>query len=260
MPADPSQLSRHPGKVFPAALLLWHAAPGPAPRQVPETATFGPGVAIPLDQMAPEQRKARDFVVNERGQVSVLHSVLAIRALPTAIPCARLHARNVMSGWNLLDQADTVELIVSELVTNAVQAAVDCDGRPPYSDEGGLACVHLRLSSDRVFTLIEVRDDNRDLPTPTQANRDDESGRGLMLVTALSQRWGWELSRHGNGKTVWALVEGLPAGVGLRNVTVQLACPSVRQACPPKQLRHESGNRQLRYVERSGDHFARQMA
>lgn len=53
-----------------------------------------------------------------------------------------------------------MELIVSELVTNAVQATTGYDGRPPYSGESGLPCVHLRLSSDRVFMLIEVRDEN----------------------------------------------------------------------------------------------------
>jgi anti-sigma regulatory factor (Ser/Thr protein kinase) len=201
----------------------WLDGHEPAKRRepkVPETAAFGRRAEIPLDLLTPEQKRAYDLVLSERSQAPVLHSVLAIEALPAAIACARLHARNVLSGWNLPDQADTVELIVSELVTNAVQATMGYDGRPPDSGEGGLPCVHLRLSSDRVFTLIEVQDENQDLPTPTptptptQANPDDESGRGLMLVAALSRRCGWDLSGQGNGKIAWALVGRLPAGAG----------------------------------------------
>ncbi len=137
-----------------------------------------------------------------------LQNVLAIGALPTATPCARLHARNVLCDWGLHDQADTVELVVSELVTNAVQASMDRSGRPRYSGDGGLACVHVRLSSDHLMTLVEVWDETAGLPTPTQTTADDESGRGLILVAALSQRWGWDISRQGRGKVVWALVGG----------------------------------------------------
>jgi anti-sigma regulatory factor (Ser/Thr protein kinase) len=136
-----------------------------------------------------------------------LHSALSIGALATATPCARLHARNVVCEWGLHDIADAVELVVSELVTNAVKASIDDDGRPRYSAEGGLAYVHLRLSSDRVMTLVEVWDENTRLPVPTRASLDDDSGRGLMLVAALSQQWGWDLSRQGTGKIVWALIE-----------------------------------------------------
>jgi anti-sigma regulatory factor (Ser/Thr protein kinase) len=136
-----------------------------------------------------------------------IQSVLAIAALPTATPCARLHARNITCEWGLGDLADTIELVVSELVTNAVQASVDDEGRPRYTDEHGLACIHLRLSTDGVAALIEVWDENFGLPAPDQANLDDESGRGLMLVDALAERWGWDLPPSGRGKVVWALVE-----------------------------------------------------
>lgn len=136
----------------------------------------------------------------------ILQSVLAIGALPTATPCARLHARNVLCDWGLRDMAGTVELVVSELVTNAVQASMDRSGRPRYAGDRGLACVHLRLSSDHVTTLVEVWDENAGLPMPTQTTGDDEGGRGLMLVAALSEQWGWDISRHGRGKIVWALI------------------------------------------------------
>ena len=135
-----------------------------------------------------------------------VQSVIVVAALPTATPCARLHARNIACEWGLRHLADTVELVVSELVTNAVQASVDQDGRPRYSPEHGLACVHLRLSTDGLAALIEVWDENTRPPIPVQPGLADEGGRGLMLVDALTERWGWNLAPSGRGKIVWTLV------------------------------------------------------
>ena len=136
-----------------------------------------------------------------------VQSTLVITALPTATPCARLHARNIAHEWNLGDLVDTLELVVSELVTNAVQASVDQDHRPRYTADTRLACIHLRVSADGVAALIEVWDENVGLPAPpTEPDLDDEGGRGLMLVDALTERWGWELAASGRGKVVWALL------------------------------------------------------
>jgi anti-sigma regulatory factor (Ser/Thr protein kinase) len=134
-------------------------------------------------------------------------SVLAIGALPTATPCARLHTRNIVCEWGLRNLADTIELVVSELVTNAVKASMGQDQRPFYTDEHGLACIHLRLSTDRQAALVELWDENFKLPEPGQPGLDDQSGHGLMLVEALAERWGWDLPATGRGKIVWALVE-----------------------------------------------------
>jgi anti-sigma regulatory factor (Ser/Thr protein kinase) len=131
---------------------------------------------------------------------------MVIAALPTATPCTRLHARSIAYEWGLGDLADTIELVVSELVTNAVQASVDHDGRPRYSADTGLACVHLRLSTDGLAMLVEVWDENAMLPEPGQPGLNDESGRGLVLVDALAERWGWELAPSGRGKVMWAVL------------------------------------------------------
>jgi anti-sigma regulatory factor (Ser/Thr protein kinase) len=97
-----------------------------------------------------------------------VQSILAIAALPTATPCARLHARNIAYEWGLSDLADTIELIVSELVTNAVQASIDHDVHPRYTADHGLACIHLRLSTDGLAALVEVWDENSNPPEPAQ--------------------------------------------------------------------------------------------
>lgn len=135
-----------------------------------------------------------------------IQSTLVIAALPTATPCARLHARNIAHEWDLGELASTLELVVSELVTNGVQASTDQNGRPRYTADTGLACIHLRLSTDGVAALVEVWDENYRLPEPAPVDLDAESGRGLMLVDALAERWGWEVPPSGRGKIVWALL------------------------------------------------------
>jgi anti-sigma regulatory factor (Ser/Thr protein kinase) len=125
---------------------------------------------------------------------------------PADAPGAPAPCRSIAYEWGLSDLADTMELVVSELVTNAVQASADHDGQPRCSADTGLACVHLRLSTDGLAALIEVWDENATLPERGLPGLDDESGRGLMLVDALTGRWGWDLSSSGRGKVVWALV------------------------------------------------------
>jgi anti-sigma regulatory factor (Ser/Thr protein kinase) len=123
--------------------------------------------------------------------------------LPTAVPCARLHARHVLWEWGLNGLAPDGELLVSELVTNAVKATA---GR----DE---AAVRLRLSGHRTRVLIEVWDADPRAPEPkTSANTEhptpqEEGGRGLFLVAALSARWDWYPTREPAGKVVWCEIE-----------------------------------------------------
>lgn len=127
-----------------------------------------------------------------------LCSSLWLGALPGAVPCARLHAKHVLSEWGLDDLADTVELLVSELVTNGVKAARDMPGTPP---------VGFRLMSDKTRVLIEVQDGNPHPPIPVQVDTASESGRGLLLVETLSQQWNWYQVQAEEGKVVWAMVE-----------------------------------------------------
>ena len=142
-----------------------------------------------------------------RAAASVpLQASLGLGALPSAVGCARLHARNVMHEWNLPSIADTVELVVSELVTNAVHASTGPDGRPKYDAKTGLPHVHVRLSYDRAQVLIEVWDQDPRMPVAETAGHDDESGRGLMLVEALCERWDSAVTPGWDGKVVWAEV------------------------------------------------------
>jgi anti-sigma regulatory factor (Ser/Thr protein kinase) len=134
-----------------------------------------------------------------------LRSCLELGALPSAVPCARLHSRQVLWEWKLDSLSKAAELLVSELVTNAVQAAAGREIPVP---------IRLRLSSDKTHVLIEVWDADPKPPKPKTLDAGgippigDEGGRGLFLVDTLSEHWGWYPMRESSGKVVWAEVAG----------------------------------------------------
>ncbi|GAA2615966.1 hypothetical protein GCM10010304_81720 [Streptomyces roseoviolaceus] len=99
---------------------------------------------------------------------------------------ARRLARRALQRWGLEELSDSVELLVSEVVTNAVRYAT----RP----------VTVRLLRTDVLRC-EVGDDVPQLPRLRQARATDEGGRGLYLVNRLSRRWG--ATRLSTGKVVW---------------------------------------------------------
>jgi anti-sigma regulatory factor (Ser/Thr protein kinase) len=125
-----------------------------------------------------------------------LRSYLELAALDTAISCARLHAKAAALGWGLPSgQADTAELVVSELVTNSVRASARLTG----------PVVRLWLGSDRARMLIQVWDAVGEMPARRDAGPQSETGRGLMLVAELTSRW--DACRvQGGGKVTWAVV------------------------------------------------------
>ncbi|MFD5062015.1 ATP-binding protein, partial [Streptomyces sp. NPDC058394] len=107
---------------------------------------------------------------------------------PTAAAIARGHTRRTLADWNVdEDSAYAAELIVSELVTNAIRY-----GAPP---------LQLRLIKDRTLTC-EVHDDSPVSPHLRHARTVDEGGRGLFIVAQLAQRWGTRYTTE--GKTVWS--------------------------------------------------------
>ncbi|GAA3745183.1 ATP-binding SpoIIE family protein phosphatase [Streptomyces tremellae] len=105
---------------------------------------------------------------------------------PEAVAQARKLADEQLDAWGLGQLSLTTELIVSELVTNAVRYA----GGP----------VGLRLIRSSVL-ICEVSDPSNTQPRLVRAGDTDEGGRGLYIVAQCAQRWG---SRYGRkGKTIW---------------------------------------------------------
>lgn len=137
-----------------------------------------------------------------------LRTYLELGALPSAVPCARLHARQVLWEWGLCGLAETVELVVSELMTNAVRATEGLTGRG-YRGEwnAGLPPVRLWLSSDRQRVLIQVWDGDHHMPVRSDTeDLDAECGRGLMLVECVSVDWGSFAPEGSSGKLVWSVI------------------------------------------------------
>jgi anti-sigma regulatory factor (Ser/Thr protein kinase) len=147
------------------------------------------------------------FVAHAFDPEQMPHTHLELGALPTAVPCARLHVKHVLREWRQEALADTVELVVSELVTNAVRASTGllssefaghwAPGQPP---------VRLWLAADGQFAVVQVWDASDDLPERQEAELDAESGRGLMLVDTLADDWGSYTPEASSGKVVWAVV------------------------------------------------------
>ncbi|MDQ1036373.1 PAS domain S-box-containing protein [Streptomyces sp. V3I8] len=105
---------------------------------------------------------------------------------PRSVGRAREFARNQLVGWDLEPLVDTAELLVSELVTNALRY--------------GEGEIRLRLLLDRTL-VCEVWDAGLVQPRRRRARDTDEGGRGLQLVGLLSAAWGSR--RTPRGKTVW---------------------------------------------------------
>jgi anti-sigma regulatory factor (Ser/Thr protein kinase) len=139
-----------------------------------------------------------------------LQNFLELGALPSAVPCARLHARHVLWEWALTSLIESTELLVSELVTNAVQASRAMEQATP---------VRLWLLSDSAQILILVWDISPYPPVRTDVGDDAENGRGLLLVEAISEQWGWYFPDDSGGKVVWARL-GKARGHDQKNISV----------------------------------------
>jgi anti-sigma regulatory factor (Ser/Thr protein kinase) len=130
-------------------------------------------------------------------------------ALPTAPRLARGFISVVLNGWGLDALIETTELVVSELTTNVVRAVTGPDGSLRYDAEGKLPLLWVRLSSDRARLMIEVWDTlpaTLGAPAMRHPGEEEESGRGLELIEALSDDWSWETVPGWHGKRVWAIL------------------------------------------------------
>jgi PAS domain S-box-containing protein len=106
---------------------------------------------------------------------------------PAVVADARAQAARQLAAWGLEEITFTTELIVSELLTNAIRHA-----EPP---------IQLRMILDGALSC-EVSDGSSTAPHLRRADRYDEGGRGLLLVAQLAERWGSRPTRA--GKTIWA--------------------------------------------------------
>ncbi len=162
------------------------------------------GTAAPVFKRGPAQSQAPVPVPpsHTRGTTMAdewpLRDFIEFGALPGAVPCARLHLRLVLTEWGVSGLNEQAELVVSELMTNAVAASRTLEWIYP---------VRLWLLSDRIRVLIAVWDANPRLPVRVDANELAESGRGLQLVDALTTQWDAYATPQPGGKIVRAICE-----------------------------------------------------
>ncbi len=149
-----------------------------------------------LEQLCDE---VLDELIPHHGEDDIALLMAKVQTLPEdavgdwklpSEPTSVSKARELACGWLLvrgLDElVDTTELLVSELVTNALRH--------------GRGEIRLRLLRDRTV-MCEVWDDGYAQPRQRRAQETDEGGRGLQLVSLLAERWGSR--RTPNGKIVW---------------------------------------------------------
>jgi serine phosphatase RsbU (regulator of sigma subunit)/anti-sigma regulatory factor (Ser/Thr protein kinase) len=166
---------------------------------------FGPDALFrPLEELAKATLDSA-YADHDRDDIAVLIARLRrlpagdvaswrLPALPSTVREARVKVRETLERWDCEELTFSTELVVSELVTNALRYA--------SGDIG------LRLLRDRSL-VCEVSDDSDALPRARQAAHDDEGGRGLHVVHRLAKRWGARPA--GDGKVVWCELE-LPGG------------------------------------------------
>jgi serine phosphatase RsbU (regulator of sigma subunit) len=153
-------------------------------------------VDLPLEDLC-RATLAGVYADQQRDDIAVL--IARLRSIPrenvaswtlpselTSARRARGLIRRPLKQWGLTDLQPAVELLVSELVTNAVRYAQGKIGLRLIL-EGGLVC--------------EVLDDSAALPRLRHPDDDDERGRGLQVVSQVAQRWGARRSLA--GKVVW---------------------------------------------------------
>ncbi|WUH78539.1 SpoIIE family protein phosphatase [Streptomyces sp. NBC_00435] len=106
---------------------------------------------------------------------------------PQSVRWARAEAAHQVRAWGLDDLAGTTELVVSELVTNAIRHAPS-------------GPIQLRLLRDQTL-ICEVSDSGHTSPHLRHAAGDDEGGRGLFIVAQMTEQWGTRYTA--TGKTIW---------------------------------------------------------
>lgn len=115
---------------------------------------------------------------------------------------ARAWTRQILREWQLAGLADDAEAIIAELAANAVHASAGL--KQP--------AIRLALAFNHCELLILVSDGNPALPQAQDPAADAESGRGLLMVEALSNRYGWYRLEGGTaGKVVWAELPAVPS-------------------------------------------------
>ncbi|MFG6196556.1 ATP-binding protein [Nonomuraea sp. JJY05] len=118
---------------------------------------------------------------------------------PASVHSARSFTAGALSGWGLAELIENMELVVSELATNALRHGLHLD--EPYCQRP----VHMSLVRRGPLVTSAFTDPGSSVPVLRYPGPLDTGGLGLHIVESLSLRWGWSaLAPH--GKIVWAVL------------------------------------------------------
>ena len=172
-----------------------------------EPSVGGTGVPLPGPAPAHDVWSGDPLHTMMRGDPAKASCPLAVSR--ASVSCARRFSAATLHEWGLPDLRDDVELVVSELVTNALShglaaryEAAPEDSHHPDSGQG----IRLTLARRGANVICMVEDASGEAPIERHPGGEAEAGRGLQLVASFSRRWGWSRLADG-GKVVWALFQ-----------------------------------------------------
>ncbi|WP_214318599.1 ATP-binding protein [Nonomuraea sediminis] len=129
--------------------------------------------------------------MTSRLSSDILSRSYTLSSVSASVPAARIWVRQMLARWKLTQLTEPAELLVSELITNAIK----------HAKTGG-APITLVLSHVSGTLRLEVHDpDQNGRPIPQQPAADEEVGRGLWIVGTFADRWDVEITEV--GKAVW---------------------------------------------------------
>jgi anti-sigma regulatory factor (Ser/Thr protein kinase) len=170
----------------------------------------GPAVpVIPQTRIPAGPANGSAWLPERPGQSRPMNAgMLALGALPSSPFWARRYTRRFLASCLGLTEstADTAELIVSELVTNAVRFSGDPARPLRYSERASAGLISLSLRHFLEGLLIEVFDTDANPPVLSDPDMYAEGGRGLMLVDALAKQWSYFFP-PGGGKVVYCILD-----------------------------------------------------
>ena len=154
----------------------------------------------PVSHLLPSQPQASPPPAGNARPLPQPTGTCLLGPRPESVKAGRDFTRATLAEWDMPALADVAELVVSELVTNALRHGV-----PSACQLVSEHCVRLRLLAQAPFVMCMVTDPGTDIPVLRESGPTSESGRGLNVVESCSVRWGWHLLDDG-GKVVWALL------------------------------------------------------